>query len=244
LTFANPIRNVTGWDFAVFENAFSDTYLELAFVEVSSDGINFYRFPATSNTQDTSQIDGFGSVDASKINNLAGKYRALYGTPFDLDELAGQSGLNVNNITHVKIIDVVGCIQNVYARYDHNGNKINDPWSTPFASSGFDLDAVGIINQVNAGINDKSAATTALSVFPNPFKDNAVIKFYSDANTDVFISITDLTGKKVYICKKDSQLQGLQFAKLSDLNLDNGIYFLKVETRNGIAVQKIIIRNE
>ena len=46
LTFAHPLSDGTGPDLAVFENAFNDTFLELAFVEVSSDGANFVRFPA------------------------------------------------------------------------------------------------------------------------------------------------------------------------------------------------------
>ena len=44
LSFSTPIRNGFGSDFAVFENSFSDTFLELAYVEVSSDGSNFFRF--------------------------------------------------------------------------------------------------------------------------------------------------------------------------------------------------------
>ncbi|MEM1001677.1 MAG: T9SS C-terminal target domain-containing protein, partial [Bacteroidota bacterium] len=38
LTFDTPISDGPGFDFAVFENSFNDTFLELAFVEVSSDG--------------------------------------------------------------------------------------------------------------------------------------------------------------------------------------------------------------
>ena len=83
MQFSTPIFDGANWDFAVFENGFSDTFLELAYVEVSSDGINYFQFPCTSYTQDTLQIGGFGSVDATKIDNLAGKYRAHYGTPFD-----------------------------------------------------------------------------------------------------------------------------------------------------------------
>src|SRR3954467_173127 len=56
LTFKLPITNGPGNDFAVFENGFSDTFLELAFVEVSSDGVHYFRFPAVSNTQDTLQM--------------------------------------------------------------------------------------------------------------------------------------------------------------------------------------------
>lgn len=118
LTFAAPITNGAGWDFAVFENGFSDTFLELGFVEVNSDGLNFFRFSSVSQTQTETQVGGFGSVDATDLNNLAGKYRQGYGTPFDLAELAGISGLDINHVSYVRILDVVGSINPLYATYD------------------------------------------------------------------------------------------------------------------------------
>jgi len=42
----------------------------------------------------------------------------MYGTPFDLEEMIGIIGLNVDSITHVKVIDVVGSINPLYASYD------------------------------------------------------------------------------------------------------------------------------
>ena len=45
LTFDTPLSDGPGPDFAVFENAFLETFLELAFVEVSSDDVNYFRFP-------------------------------------------------------------------------------------------------------------------------------------------------------------------------------------------------------
>jgi hypothetical protein len=48
LSFPLVIRDEVGYDFAVFENSFSDNYMELAHVEVSSDGIHFFRFPSVS----------------------------------------------------------------------------------------------------------------------------------------------------------------------------------------------------
>jgi hypothetical protein len=149
LSFDKAICNGEGYDFAVFENGFNDTFLELGFVEVSSDGVNFFRFNNVSQTQTTTQVGGFGSVDCTNLNNLAGKYRQGYGTPFDLSELATVSPLlDVNNVKYVRIVDVIGCIQDGYCTYDSLGNKINDPWSTPFASSGFDLDAIGVMNEI------------------------------------------------------------------------------------------------
>jgi len=148
VTFANPIANGPGYDFAVFENAFDDTFLELAFVEVSSDGINFFGFDSVSLTQTDTQVGGFGMLETTDLHNFAGKYRQGYGTPFDLEELADVNVLlDANGITHVRIIDAVGCIQDEYARYDSLGNKINAPWPTPFATGGFDLDAVGVIHE-------------------------------------------------------------------------------------------------
>ena len=154
LTFANPITDGVGFDFAVFENGFSDNFLELAFVEVSSDGSRFERFDAVSLTPTTTQVNGddavgpFGSIDPTNLNNLAGKYRASFGTPFDLSELAGRPGLDITRITHVRIVDVIGSINPSIGTRDSLGNLINDPWATPYDSSGFDLDAIGVIHQV------------------------------------------------------------------------------------------------
>jgi len=148
LGFEHPIANGPGDDFAVFENGFSDDFLELGFVEVSSDGSNFFRFKAVSLTQTDTQVGGFGTLDATELYNFAGKYRQGYGVGFDLAELKGISPLlDVSGITHVRIIDVVGCIGVSYRSYDSRGRKVNDPWPTPFTvgTGGFDLDAVGVI---------------------------------------------------------------------------------------------------
>ena len=149
MTFAQPFGNGPGPDFAVFENGFDDDFLELAFVEVSSDGTTFYRFPSVSLTQTDEQIGSYVDVlriDARDIYNLAGKYRNSWGTPFELEELAGNPGLNINSITHVRIVDAIGSINPTYGSLDSLGNVINDPWPTPFATGGFDLDAVAVMN--------------------------------------------------------------------------------------------------
>ncbi len=150
ITFAHPIRNGEGPDFAVFENGFANISagnysLELAFVEVSSDGERFVRFPATSLTQTEHQIANAGSIDPTMINNLAGKFQVGYGTPFDLAELADSTGIDIDSIVYVRLVDVVGSIDPQYASYDAFGHIINDPWPTPFASSGFDLTGVAVM---------------------------------------------------------------------------------------------------
>ena len=114
LTFDSDIYiiNGEGDDFAVFENAPGASFLELGFVEVSSDGIHFFGFDAVSLTPTNTQVGGFGTLDATDIHNLAGKHPQSYGTGFDLDELKDVSVLlDVNSITHIRIIDVVGFVE-------------------------------------------------------------------------------------------------------------------------------------
>ncbi|MEJ5358314.1 MAG: choice-of-anchor U domain-containing protein [Desulfobacterales bacterium] len=142
LTFERPIANGAGWDFAVFENAFGDNFLELAWVEVSSDGIHFARFDNRSLTP--GPVGSFGAVDPTDIDGLAGKYRQGWGTPFDLSDLAGKPEVraalvDLGAITHVRLIDLVGD----GSASDSAGNPIYDPHPTS-QSAGFDLDAVGV----------------------------------------------------------------------------------------------------
>jgi hypothetical protein len=174
LQFPISISNGLGPDFAVFENAFNNTFLELAFVEVSSDGQNFVRFPSISNNDTSVQIGPFGASDASKIHNLAGKYRAGYGTPFDLEELKDSSVIDIENITHVKIIDVVGSILPEYCSRDSRAVIINDPWSTPFNEGGFDLDAVGVIHSSQSSAI--SQLENKIRVYPNPIAQVLMIE--------------------------------------------------------------------
>lgn len=147
--FSSPIADIPGLDFAVFENAFTATFLELAYVEVSSDGVNFFRFPSVSLTQTLTQVGGYGTLDASNLYNLAGKAPGGSGTPFDLAQLRKyQPALDINRITQIRIIDVVGSLSLAHRSLDSLGNPINDPYPTDFTSSGFDLDAVGAFSPV------------------------------------------------------------------------------------------------
>jgi len=159
LTFDEFIVDRPGYDLAVFENGFyypgDDAYfLELATVAVSSDGINFFTFPPHSLTDTSQQVGSFQTMDPTYINNLAGKYEGGQGTPFDLAELAGIPELDIQAVTHVRVTDVVGTINRNWATLDTAGNPINDPYPTDFASSGFDLDAVAIVNE-NVGLQER-----------------------------------------------------------------------------------------
>lgn len=231
LRFASPIQDALGPDLAVFENGFDDSFLELAFVEVSSDGGTYFRFPATSNTDATTQTGSFGLTDPTKINNLAGKYRANYGTPFDLSDIPDNLLLNKQAITHVKVIDVVGCIQDAYCSRDKNNNKVNDPWPTAFGSGGFDLDAVGVIHQQGtpSSVNEKAVALKTV-LYPNPSSDQLHIRV--ETNDDYLVSVINVLGEVV--------MQEANAKTLPVSELKEGVYTLEITTAEKRSVQKFI----
>ena len=180
LYFDEPIRQGSGCDFVVFENGFvSDAnwsngsiagqmLAELGYVEVSSNGDDFVRFPAVSLTPEAA--GQYVTIEISKIYNLAGKHPNAYGictgTPFDLQEIAEDpkvvSGLvDVNNIRYVRIVDIPGsgdfddeAMLNIdpgtWPAWDfyQNNHPIYDAWVT-YGSGGLDLEAVGVLREQN-----------------------------------------------------------------------------------------------
>ncbi len=191
VTFDYPISNGNGPDFAVFENGFNNSFLELAFVEVSSDGIHFVRFPSVSLLDTLVQLDNNAAMDPTKLNNIAGKYKVNYGTPFDLDELKDSVGLNTRAITHVKIVDIVGSINPMFGSRDSKNNLINDPYPTPYPSAGFDLDAVGVIHSESLGLEE---ATLQFSISPNPSSG----VFYVNAPCENRVEVYTIKGENVF----------------------------------------------
>ncbi len=178
LVFDNAIRNGRGYDFAVFENAFVSLYntgggsvagemlAELGYVEVSSNGADFVRFPSVSLTP--GPVGMYGTIEISDIHNLVGKHPnangLCTGTPFDLSDVAGDplvvEGLvDINDIRYVRIVDIPGSgdffdeasafidpatwpIWGSYAGV----HAVYDAWVT-FGSGGIDIEAVGVLNE-------------------------------------------------------------------------------------------------
>lgn len=233
VTFAYPLRNGAGPDFAVFENSFSDDFLELAFVEVSSNGQDYFRFPSVSLTQTEIQIGTFGMLDATKLNLLAGKYRAFYGVPFDLEIMKDIQGLNVDSVTHVRIIDVVGSIDPAIGSRDSGGRLINDPWPTPFPSSGFDLDAVGVIHD-RRNLSLERTPKVSWEVFPNPFNEMLHIQIL-DISTEWQIRLMNAQGKQ---WASDDVRNGS--ARLEVRSIPSGLYIIEIRNADQVLRRKLI----
>ncbi len=187
LMFGEAIRNGGGYDFAVFENgllsefttpagsAAGQMFAELAYVEISSNGEDFVRFPAVSLTAEP--VGLFGTIEISNVYNLAGKHpnsgRTCTGTGFDLQEIAKEPGVisglvDINDIRYVRIVDIPGtgdfydeAVRHIdpgtWPAWDcyANNQPIYDAWDTSLVplhpSGGFDLEAIGILKEQKYG---------------------------------------------------------------------------------------------
>jgi hypothetical protein len=196
------IRNGRGYDFAVFENAFlaqittdkgsaqGQMLVELAQVEVSTNGRDFARFPSVSLA--SGAVGAYGTIEISNVHNLAGKHPnaggTCTGTPFDLAELAGHplvvsGAVDLNDIRYVRLVDVPGsgdfyddataCVApGTWPKWTHYSanHPIYDMWPS-WGSGGFDLEAIGVLREqeLTADINldgivddlDRAALTDA-----------------------------------------------------------------------------------
>jgi hypothetical protein len=173
VTFPQGVRNGAGADFAVFENGFTygspnGLFAELAYVEVSSNGVDFARFPSIStNVAPVTGSGAFAGFDMSNVYNLAGKHAGGFGTPFNLDDLLTHplvigGNVDLSSVQYVKLVDIPG--NGSY--FDSLGNPILDNWMTT-GSGGFDFrlpvgQGVGVIHAVPEASTLTLAGVTAL----------------------------------------------------------------------------------
>ena len=140
------------------------------------------------------------------------------------------SELDINAISHIRIVDVVGSIDPLFANTDSYDRIINEPWPTAFDSGGFDLDAIGVINQNLLSIDEHYQ----LLIYPNPVDLQSALRLKS-AHPIENIKLIDALGS-VQIIDFSSEIN------LSQYRVHTGLYILEYEVLGKRNRQKIIIR--
>lgn len=96
------------------------------------------------------------------------------------------------------------------------------------------IDNVRVSNTL--GVNDPAQRETAISVYPNPAKDDLHI---SATDPIVKVSILDMTGKTIKVYSNNS---GSKNMTLNTVQLADGVYMLSVTTGTATQNKKIVIR--
>jgi hypothetical protein len=83
-------------------------------------------------------------------------------------------------------------------------------------------------------------STASYKFFPNPFQNNLSIQFNSASTENVFLNVSDIQGKTVYV-NEFTVYQGENRIELLELNqLSSGIYNFSIRIANSTSTQRII----
>jgi len=88
---------------------------------------------------------------------------------------------------------------------------------------------------------DGGVSINNLDVYPNPSRDLFNISFNSDKVQDLSIRILNIVGAEIYKETKD-QFIGEYTKQISLDNYGKGIYFLEIETNDGVINKKLILQ--
>lgn len=99
--------------------------------------------------------------------------------------------------------------------------------------------SINIIVEACTGL-EESALNNAFSLYPNPNTGEFNIVFNGTLTGKALIRIISSTGNVVYTDIIELK-NNIQTNKLNVSNLNNGIYFIKVETQHGSTVKRLVI---
>ncbi len=80
-----------------------------------------------------------------------------------------------------------------------------------------------------------------ITVFPNPVTNQASIEFELRTNTQVQISVVDMLGRQVKNIFEGEMHSGAQNLQMDANDLDNGVYFIKMQLNNEVVTKKIMV---
>lgn len=196
-----------------------DLHLNLAWTSNVFLNFDIYNNQDEDDVQDGIWMSDDGGVTFVKTYdfNMAALPQNVYTSlALDLSQLATTNGLSLtsNFIVRFQQMD------------DHEFNNSTD-------QDGYYLDNVcvnGILGVQALKVENK------FSVSPNPVKNMLTVNVQKQTDSPTTISIINILGDKVLETTTSSQQNVIDVSKLK-----RGIYFLKIENRNGSSVKRIVL---
>jgi len=86
-------------------------------------------------------------------------------------------------------------------------------------------------------------SSISMNIYPNPCSNQTIIQFIIPESELVTLSIYDITGKRLETILSEKLHKGDHKINWNAQNLNEGIYFFRLETNTGSIVQKVVISN-
>lgn len=100
---------------------------------------------------------------------------------------------------------------------------------------GFDTRTVSFTTEVPA------IATGMDAAYPNPSNPSTTISYQLSALSDVKLKVYDMLGREVAVLVNEKETPGLHTVKFVGSKISSGIYFLLLETPQGVLTSKIAL---
>jgi hypothetical protein len=136
--------------------------------------------------------------------------------PINVTKTTNLANSNVEEMSDLKVV--------VFVQNNNDKKVLQSAWKsiTPVASV------------------DDHLSLTKLKIYPNPAQSMVNVSFNLQNDESVKLNVTDLQGKVVY--ETSLHLSTGQYNKTLDVShLDNGLYFMTIETSNNRMVKKFEI---
>jgi ligand-binding sensor domain-containing protein len=208
----------------------------------------------TANTLATSRvatitISGSGKSDSVIVTQEGVKTLYVIPDTFNVSYEAGDTTFSVSsNIDWTVTADADWLILNptngsgnvaIIASYTANTLATSRVATITISGTGVNSDSVTVTQSGNPFISVPSLYALAVTIYPDPVKDNLYIKFDDASLTDILISLVDVCGRRIiqrefeHIDLDEEQVLDLSFFK-------SGIYFMEIRSERNSRVYKII----
>ncbi|MFY7885274.1 MAG: T9SS type A sorting domain-containing protein, partial [Dolichospermum sp.] len=92
------------------------------------------------------------------------------------------------------------------------------------------------------GIKENGFDSDNVTVQPNPFGDDLIIKIKTDVKSNINIKINDLLGKTIKTFENLQGAIGETSVSYDGKELPSGVYFMSIQINNSLVVKKVIKR--
>lgn len=128
-------------------------------------------------------------------------------------------------------------------RYNYNANGWNGyfiptwAWTTPYA---FEHHLIYFMLNDVVDVEEHPAVDMS-GVYPNPANDNSAVNYTLAEQSEVVITITDITGKVVMTSNEGVKAQGVHRTELNTSELSAGTYFISINAGGAVSTQKFAV---
>jgi thiol-disulfide isomerase/thioredoxin len=200
--------------------------------EVSANDIATQTFQPSKNSGNTVVItitpDNYGSETTWRLRSPSGTVVAS-GGPYT-NNVTTPDVVTVNNLANgchtFEIDDEYG--DGMCCAYGNGSFKLESNGSTLYTGGQFGSSDERVFNVGGtSGINDIELVSN-VSVYPNPFKDNATVAFNMVQTGEVVLEVVNVLGAKVISQNLGEKATGAHNINISSANLNSGIYMVNL----------------